>query len=161
MQETPILSPELAARAKHWLAWLEPALPWLTAAGVALAVISLLAIPALVIIMPRDYFVAPKRPETLRGPLLWALRGLRNAFALVLVMAGLAMLVLPGQGLLTLLLGIMASTFPGKYRLERWLVRQPGVFSGINWMRRRAGRPPLYYPAPGAARADNGEDMRP
>lgn len=141
-----------------WLQWLEPALPWLTGVGIALAVISLLAIPLLIIVMPRDYFVAPKRPETLRGPLLWLIRGLRNAMALVLIIAGLAMLVLPGQGLLTLLVGIMVSTFRAKYRLERRLVRQPGVFNGVNCIRRRAAREPLFYPAPGAARTDNGEE---
>lgn len=140
---------QVIARVEQALTWLEPALPWLTTAGIALALISLLAIPGLVIIMPRDYFVAPQRPHRPGGPGIWLLRGLRNGFALVLIGAGLLMLILPGQGLLTLLLGVVVSTFPGKYRLERWLVRWPGVFRSLNWMRARAGRPLLFYPTPG------------
>ena len=46
--------------------------------------------------------------------LMW---GLRNAVGLVLVTAGLAMLVLPGQGIITLLVGIILMDFPGKHRL--------------------------------------------
>ena len=147
--------PPSAEQALHWL---EPLLPGLTGLGIALALVSLLALPVLVVLMPRDYFVAPRRPERHRGAVLWALRGLRNALALVLIAAGVLMLVLPGQGLLTLLIGIMVSTFPGKYRLERWLVRQRGVFSALNWIRERAGRDPMYYPAPGTLHGTVNED---
>ena len=133
-------------------------MPWLTGLGIALALVSLLALPVLVVLMPRDYFVAPRRPERYRGAALWMLRGLRNTLALILVAAGVLMLVLPGQGLLTLLIGIMVSTFPGKYRLERWLVRQKGVFYALNWMRRRAGRELMYYPAPGTLHGTMNED---
>lgn len=143
----------IASRAEQALQWLEPLLPWLTGLGVVLALVTLLALPGLVVLMPRDYFVAPQRPERFQGPRLWALRAARNALALVLIIAGLLMLVLPGQGLLTLLIGIMTSTFNGKYRLERWLVRQKGVFYALNWIRLRSGRTAMYYPTPGSAHA--------
>lgn len=148
----------LSSRAEQALQWLEPLLPWLTGLGIVLALVTLLALPALVVLMPRDYFVAPQRPERYQGPMLWALRGVRNALALILIVAGLLMLVLPGQGLLTLLIGIMTSTFQGKYRLERWLVRQKGVFYALNWIRRRTGRNPMYYPTPGSGHGTTSED---
>lgn len=144
--------------AEQALHWLEPLLPWLTGLGIALALVSLLALPVLVVLMPRDYFVAPRRPERHRGAVLWMLRALRNALALMLIFAGLLMTVLPGQGLLTLLIGIMVSTFPGKYRLERWLVRQRGVFYALNWIRGHAGKEPMYYPAPGTPHGRVNED---
>ena len=57
------------------------------------------------------------------------------------------MLVLPGQGLLTLLVGFLLVDAPGKYRLERWLVSRKAVLRPINWLRRRKGRQPLItYP---------------
>jgi hypothetical protein len=59
------------------------------------------------------------------------------------MLAGVAMLVLPGQGLLTLLMGFLLVDFPGKYRLERWLFARPIVRRPINWLRHRAGRVPL------------------
>jgi len=62
---------------------------------------------------------------------------------LVLILAGVAMLVLPGQGMLTIVLGIMLLNFPGKYRLERRVARMRPVARSINWMRARGGHPPL------------------
>jgi hypothetical protein len=53
------------------------------------------------------------------------------------------MLLLPGQGLLTILVGILITEFPGKYRLARWIITRRRVLSAINWLRKRAGREPL------------------
>ena len=54
-----------------------------------------------------------------------------------------AMLVLPGQGILTIIIGIMFINFPGKYRLERWVVLRGPVLTIINRLRHRAGHAPL------------------
>jgi hypothetical protein len=56
---------------------------------------------------------------------------------------GVAMLVLPGQGVLTIITGLLLLDFPGKYRFERWLVRRGPVLRGVNWLRDRAGRQAL------------------
>ncbi len=56
------------------------------------------------------------------------------------------MLVLPGQGILTLLLGIALTDVPGKWKLMRILARRPNVMKALNWMRERAGQPPLLPP---------------
>lgn len=107
-------------------------------------------VPFIVIRLPADYFARPQRhtmgwPQhhpLLRYPLLLA----RNLLGAVLVVAGLLMLVLPGQGVLTILIGLMLLNFPGKYRLERWLVGRPIVFATCNRIRRAAGRAPLLVP---------------
>jgi hypothetical protein len=62
--------------------------------------------------------------------------------------AGIAMLVLPGQGVLTMLLGVMLMNFPGKYELERQIIQQPTILKALNWMRRRANRPDLIVELP-------------
>jgi hypothetical protein len=71
---------------------------------------------------------------------------LKNALGIVLVVAGLVMLIVPGQGLLTIAVGLMLIDFPGKYRLERWLATRRPVWRSINWLRKRAGRAPLSRP---------------
>ncbi len=53
------------------------------------------------------------------------------------------MLALPGQGLLTIIVGLIFLDFPGKYRLERKIIGNHAIFSGINWIRDKAGKPPL------------------
>ena len=56
------------------------------------------------------------------------------------------MLVTPGQGVLTILAGLLLMNFPGKYRLERWLVMRPGVMRALNWLRARRGQTPFEIP---------------
>ena len=58
----------------------------------------------------------------------------------------MVMLVVPGQGLLTILIGVMLTDFPGKYALERRLISQPSIFNAINWIRDKAGKEPLKRP---------------
>jgi hypothetical protein len=53
--------------------------------------------------------------------------------------------VLPGQGILTILIGVSLMEFPGKYRLERGIIHFGPVLKGINTLRRRYGRPPLEF----------------
>jgi hypothetical protein len=67
----------------------------------------------------------------------------KNLVGFVLLMAGIAMLVLPGQGVLTMLIGISLMDFPKKRLLESKLIGQPLVFSGINRLRARFHKPPL------------------
>jgi len=133
--------------------WLNPAyqalLPWIpliTATGIVMAIASTLAIPWLLIRMPADYFVSRKRPRPDRSLYGWLVWLLRNSIAVLLLVAGILMLVLPGQGLLTILIGIGLSTFPGKYRLERTIMRQAGVFRAANWVRQRYHRSPIIHP---------------
>ncbi len=120
---------------------------WLASASVLTFVGSLVVVPVLVARVPADYFAQAKRPGTLAAAkpraVRIALRVGKNVLGVLLMFGGLAMLVLPGQGLLTLLIGFMLVDLPGKYRLEKWLVSRPRVASGINWLRRRAGRGPL------------------
>jgi hypothetical protein len=125
-----------------------------------LSVVSLagtaLLLPFLVVRIPHDYFRhghrVPDHAQDRHPVIHHALVVAKNLLGIVLVCAGIAMLVLPGQGLLTLLVGLVLMDFPGKYAVEKRVVRQPGVLAAMNWLRRRAGHPPLDPPdgdAPG------------
>jgi hypothetical protein len=107
-------------------------------------------VPVLVARIPPDYFVHTHRArdDAQRHPVVrHLLVAAKNLLGVVLVLAGVAMLVLPGQGLLTILVGVMLTDFPGKFRLERRLVSRPAILQSINWVRRRARQPPLLAPA--------------
>ena len=133
----------------------------LWAAGIASIVVffaSLLIMPALVIRIPVDYFSHSRRPASRFAGLHPAARLTlhigKNALGGLLLMAGVAMLVLPGQGLLTILVGFLLFDFPRKYHLERWLVRKRMVHGPINWLRRRHRREPLRFAACGSRQGD-------
>ncbi|MGB2247669.1 MAG: PGPGW domain-containing protein [Alcanivorax sediminis] len=139
---TPSMPDWLAPLAEQ----LEPWLPTLTVTGIVMAIASVVAIPLFIARVPADYFTEQYHPYSHRNPTGWLLWSLRNLVALILLVAGILMLVLPGQGLLTILIAIMTSTFPGKYRLERAIMRRPGVYRAANWIRRKYQRSPLKHP---------------
>ena len=105
---------------------------------------SLIAIPWILIRLPSDYF-------DLRVPRYWmkdhhpALRliGLivKNIAGTIFLIAGFLMLFLPGQGLLTMLIGISFIDFPGKRQLEVKIIRQPAIFNAVNVMRHKFNKP--------------------
>jgi hypothetical protein len=103
--------------------------------------------------MPADYFVRKTPPpESWRGrhPVLRAvLRIGKNALGVLLVAIGVPLVPLPGQGFLTILAGLALLDFPGKRRIELRVVRIGGVLRAVNWLRRRAHRPPLLVDGEG------------
>jgi hypothetical protein len=116
-----------------------------TIVSVVLIVGSLLALPRLVASLPADYFVREEAgliadPQRRK----WLLLG-KNLLGIVLLIAGLAMLVLPGQGVLTLLVAVALLDFPGKRRLEQRIARAPRVLAALNSMRKKRGRPPFAF----------------
>ena len=123
---------------------------WGSGLSLLALVASFFVIPWVITRLPHDYFIREKRIEwnpTPRHPALALLLAtLKNVLGLSLVVLGILMLVTPGQGVLTLLIGLLLMNFPGKYRLERWLVSRPGVMRGLNWLRRRRHKLPFDVP---------------
>jgi hypothetical protein len=119
---------------------------------------TLVVLPFVVARLPADYFVRDRQCHAASREQHMALRLIvlvvKNVLGLVFVLAGVAMLVLPGQGILTILIGLSLMDFPGKRTLERRFVQQPTVLQAINWMRRKAGQPPLIVPPVDAAAED-------
>jgi hypothetical protein len=133
-----------------WVREYQSLLQWLGGMSLLMFVVSLVAFPLVIVFLPQDYFVRHRRDparQTRRHPAVWlTLSILKNAFGAVLVLAGIAMLVLPGQGLLAILVGVMLANFPGKYALERRIISRPAVARGVNRIRELAGRPPFELP---------------
>jgi hypothetical protein len=102
---------------------------------------SLLLLPWLIARAPRDLFT---RNVRVHRPLY--VRVLRNVLAAALVLVGAAMLVLPGQGILTILLGLLFADFPGKRRLLRAILRRDSVWRALSALRKRLGREPFERP---------------
>jgi uncharacterized membrane protein SpoIIM required for sporulation len=123
---------------------------WLFAGSAAFFLLTPIAVAAAVIALPSDYFTE-KRRQPLGSwrahPVLRALAlALKNLLGAVLLVAGLLMLIVPGQGLLTVAVGLMLVDFPGKFGLERWLATRGPVWRSINWLRKRAGHEALKRP---------------
>lgn len=132
---------------------------WAGLGSIVALLLTLLAVPWVVARLPADYFNRPRRSAWRReqGEPWFAniFTVLKNMVGALLALLGVIMLFTPGQGLLTLLAGLLLMNFPGKYRLERYLAMRPGVLRGMNWLRGRRGEPPFEHPSdgePGRAR---------
>jgi hypothetical protein len=113
---------------------------------VLLFVLGIAAFIVLVVALPTRYFVDEHG--------LWAgkhtlvrLLGLigKNLLGLVLIALGVVLSIpgVPGQGLLTIVIGLVLLDFPGKHRVVQHFVRRPGVLRTLNGLRAHFGRPPL------------------
>jgi hypothetical protein len=123
---------------------------WATVLSLLAGAATVVGVPWVVSRLPHDYFSRRARAvwrRSAKEPLMALVLGvLKNILGAILLVLGLIMLVTPGQGLLTILIGLLLMNFPGKYVLERWLVLRPGVLRALNWLRRRRGQPPFDRP---------------
>ena len=111
---------------------------------------TLVAIPVVICRLPRDVYTRPRARRVFPAGVGLAVALVRNLAGLAIVAAGILMLVLPGQGILSIAIGLALVDFPGKGRLERRLLGDRRVFGAMNAIRRRFGRPPLDTPDGGA-----------
>ena len=117
--------------------------------SIFILIISVFMMVLIISFLPEDYFKSENRNlissvQNSRYPLL-KLLGLitKNFFGVLLLLSGILMLVLPGQGILTIITGLVFIDYPGKYKFERKLLRQKGVINSINWIRSRLSKPSL------------------
>ena len=126
-----------------WQSVLFGVLLFLVTFAISLAIVSFIMVK-----IPADYF-RKDRPRELWSDKPPVVRFLgvfvKNLLGLLLVALGIVMSIpgVPGQGILTILLGIMLLDFPGKRDLEYRLVSQPRVLNAINKLRHRFGKDSL------------------
>jgi hypothetical protein len=122
---------------------------------------SVLVLGGLLVRLPATYFLDRHNRDLWidqHPSIRWTGILFKNAAGLGLVLFGLLLSLpgVPGQGLLTILLGLILLDFPGKRRLERWILRRPGILVRVNRLRHRFGRPPLQLQDPSGVPSSNG-----
>lgn len=117
--------------------------------SIFILIISVFMMVLIISFLPEDYFKSENRNlissvQNSRYPLLKLLVLItKNFFGVLLLLSGILMLVLPGQGILTIITGLVFMDYPGKYKFERKLLSQKGVINSINWIRSRLSKPSL------------------
>jgi hypothetical protein len=115
---------------------------------VAMLVLSFAVSLTIVIRLPPDYFRTP-RAQSVQNAGHGIFFGigivLKNFFGVILILLGAILSVpgLPGQGLLTVLAGILLLDFPGKRKLLCKMLSRPPLLQSINRLRTKFSRPPL------------------
>ncbi|MBT8138189.1 MAG: hypothetical protein KJP25_00335 [Gammaproteobacteria bacterium] len=126
---------------------------WMMGFSVLALLATIIALPWFVAALPANYFTQDNAARDVKDYI--GLRAIivlaaKNVLGLILILAGIAMLVLPGQGLLTLLAGLVLCDFPGKHALTLALVKRPIVLASLNRMRRAKQKPEFWLDKPPA-----------
>lgn len=114
-------------------------------------VVSIVVIGFLLVRLPATFFLDSHNRDLWidhHPGMRWSGIVLKNLLGLGLIVLGVVLCFFPGQGILTILIGLALLDFPGKRRLERTILRRPGIFDRVNRLRSRFGRPPLIVVEP-------------
>ena len=119
--------------------------PWLIAFSLIAFLFSAFGVSVVLLRLPVDYLSNPNSPAPVKSNWKHLLSKLgRNLLGSVFLIVGMVMLLTPGQGILSIVVGLMLLDFPGKQYLVRKLLTKPRIFRTINRMRTAAKRPPLH-----------------
>jgi hypothetical protein len=117
---------------------------WLEVTLIVLSIVmfagSIVAIPWVIRRLPPDHFVRPPAQHSLGTKIV------RNGLGALLVAAGIAMLVLPGQGIIAILFGLSIMDLKVKDNVIRRLLCQKKIQEGVQRIRSKAGKQPLAIP---------------
>jgi hypothetical protein len=106
---------------------------------------------AIALVLPADYFVRSFVVHATHPAVDLIERIIKNMVGWVMIPLGIfmALPLVPGPGLVFILIGVSLADFPGKRRLEERLLGYPPVLQAVNRMRQRFGRAPVQvHPQP-------------
>lgn len=108
---------------------------------------SLILIPLIIINLSPEYFSSKRRSMiNYKNPVIrYLVLILKNILGFFFIILGIIMLFIPGQGLLSITIGIFFINFPGKKRLEYIFFSNPKINKAINHIRRKAGKQELRF----------------
>ena len=121
----------------------------------AMAIVSVVIILASIILtpiwlgrLPEDYFlrVLDQNNANARDTHSLVIRLTRAVAGSLLLIAGVAMLFLPGQGIVTIIAGLLLIDFPGRRRILRRILNIHAVTGLIQWIRRTRGKSEFRFP---------------
>lgn len=115
--------------------------------SLALSVVGIVMVLMMILWMPEDHFVTQKKLSA-HAPPAWRVAWLcfRYTLGLALLGLGVIMIITPGPGLISILLGLSLMDLPGKQQLLRRGLRLKSVRGSLNWIRRKFDKPPLRFP---------------
>jgi len=111
-------------------------------------VFSFIVLGVVMVKIPENYFSSHYQQDFMPGSpwiVRWGAVVAKNIFGFLLVILGIILSLpgVPGQGILTILLGLIMLDIPGKRPLEARIIRRPTILSAVNDLRARYNKPPL------------------
>ncbi len=120
--------------------------------GIGLFLLSLsfsfVSIGVVMVKIPENYFSSHYQQDFMpnsRWMVRWGVVILKNILGVFLILLGVVLSLpgIPGQGVLTILLGLIMIDIPGKRPLEAKIIKRPAILSAINKLRARYNKSAL------------------
>jgi len=120
--------------------------------GIGLFLLSLsfsfVSIGVVMVKIPENYFSSHYQQDFMpnsRWMVRWGVVILKNILGVFLILLGVVLSLpgIPGQGVLTILLGLIMIDIPGKRPLEAKIIKRPAILSAINKLRARYNKTAL------------------
>lgn len=132
-----------------WFSQNQLLIQWISIASIISFFGSLIIIPKLIINLPPDFFLKRKTSASVKQIVVIRVTFflMKNCLGFLLFLCGILMLFIPGQGLLTMFLGLVLLDFPGKQKLQLYCLKVRPVRRSLNWIRRKYGKKTFIFPA--------------
>jgi hypothetical protein len=107
---------------------------------------SALIVGIVIVKIPENYFSSHYQEDFLPNAswlTRWGVVIGKNVLGVILIIAGIIMLIGPGQGILTILIGLIMVDIPGKRPIEAKIIQRPAILAAVNSLRARYNKPPL------------------
>ena len=121
---------------------------WIGLVSVLLFFLSLFILRCVIVRLPDDYFVidSPASNKHSGNLIDLALRVAKNLFGFLLIICGIILLFIPGQGLVTIVLGAWIIDLPWIIKIKRKFVYSRLVKRALNWIRSKNGVSLFKFP---------------
>ena len=131
-----------------WFSQNQLLIQWISIGSIISFFGSLIIIPRLIINLPPDFFLKRKKSVSVKQIVVFRVTFflLKNFLGFLLFLCGILMLFIPGQGLLTMFLGLVLLDFPGKYKLQLYCLKVQPVRRSLNWIRRKYEKEAFIFP---------------
>ena len=131
-----------------WFSQNQLLIQWISIGSIISFFGSLIIIPRLIINLPPDFFLKRKKSVSVKQIVVFRVTFflLKNFLGFLLFLCGILMLFIPGQGLLTMFLGLVLLDFPGKYKLQLYCLKVRPVRRSLNWVRRKYEKEAFIFP---------------
>jgi hypothetical protein len=109
---------------------------------------SFLSMAIVMVKIPENYFSPHYQHDFMpnsRRAVRWGAVVAKNLYGVFLILLGIVLSLpgVPGQGILTILLGLIMLDIPGKRPFEARIIQRPAILTAVNNLRARYKKPPL------------------
>ena len=127
-----------------WISDYNQIIQWAGIVSVFLFFLSLFLLRYVILRMPEDYFITASSIS--KNPQKIIVRVAKNAVGFLLTICGIILLFTPGQGMITILIGLCLIDLAIVNQFKKKIINNSKVQKALNWIRTKKSVKPFNFP---------------